>query len=67
VKATDMTQPIKTRYQVTRDFDYLTVREYDVEVSKKYAYFRRTDDTSGCAVPVWQFKRALNDGSLVLA
>jgi hypothetical protein len=57
----------KARYSVTRDFDYLTVRQYDVTLDRSHAHFRRTDDSSGTQIPMWQFKRALNDGSLVLA
>ena len=66
-----MTKPTitKTRFAVTKAFDYLTAgREYDVEVrsNSNHADFRRTDGSGiGCYVQAWAFKRAFNDGSLV--
>ena len=63
---TKVTTP-KARYAVTRDFDYLTVRQYDVTFDRSHAHFRRIDDTSGTQIPMWQFNRAVADGSLVSA
>jgi hypothetical protein len=60
----------KARYEVARAFDYVSAgRQYDVETraNSKHAHFRRTDDSAGCFVQMWQFKRAIADGSLVLA
>ena len=61
----------KARYTVAAAFDYLTAgRTYDVELrsNSKTADFRRTDGSGiGCYVPMWQFKSALRDGSLVTA
>jgi hypothetical protein len=61
----------KARYTVVRAFDYLTAeRTYDVTLrsNSRDADFRRTDGSGiGCYVPMWQFKRSLADGSLVLA
>lgn len=61
----------KARYTVVRAFDYLTAgRSYDVETrsNSKRADFRRTDGSGiGCYVPMWQFKRALANGSMVSA
>lgn len=56
------------RYTATRDVDYVSAGvTYDVEAGKKFAYFRRTDDSSGTQMPMWQFKRAVADGSVVAA
>ena len=61
-------QITKARYQATRDFDYVSAgRQYDVETrsNSKHADFRRADGSgSGCYVPMWQFKRAIADGSI---
>lgn len=58
------------RYEVVRAFDYLTAgRQYDVETrsTSKQADFRRTDGSGiGCYVAMWEFKRALTDGSIVV-
>lgn len=60
----------KVRYEATRDFDYVTAgRQYDVETrsNSKHADFRRTDGSGvGCYVQMWQFKRAVADGSVVV-
>lgn len=57
------------RYKATRDFDYVSAgREYDVTVrsNSKSADFRRTDGSGvGTYVQMWQFKRAVADGSVV--
>lgn len=59
----------KTRYKAVRAFDYVSAgRQYDVEVrsNSKSADFRRTDGSGiGCYVQMWQFKRAIADGSIV--
>ncbi len=68
-----MTKPTitKARYTVAAAFDYLTAgRTYEVETrsNSRTADFRRTDGSGiGCYVQMWQFKRALADGSLVSA
>ena len=66
-----MTKPVitKTRYAVTKAFDYVSAdRQYDFEVrsNSKYVDVRRTDGSGiGTILQMWAFKRALNDGSLV--
>jgi hypothetical protein len=62
-------QSTTVRYRATRDFDYVSAgREYDVTVrsNSKSADFRRTDGSGiGTYVQMWQFKRAVADGSVV--
>jgi len=59
----------KARYSVVTAFDYLTAgREYDVEFrsNSKSVDVRRTDGSGiGTYLPVWQFKQAIGNGSLV--
>jgi len=62
-------QQTTVRYKAVRDFDYVSAgREYDVTVrsNSKSADFRRTDGSGvGTYVAMWQFKRAVADGSVV--
>jgi hypothetical protein len=62
-------QITKARYEATCDFDYVSAgRQYDVETrsNSKHADFRRTDGSGiGTYVQMWQFKRAIADGSVV--
>jgi hypothetical protein len=59
----------KSRYTVVREFDYLTAgRTYDFETRSKSRYVdvRRIDGSGiGTFLQMWQFKRALADGSLM--
>lgn len=61
----------KTRFQVVREFDYLTAgREYDFEYANegprnRYVDVRRTDGSGiGTFLQMWQFRQALANGSL---
>lgn len=62
-------QATKARFVALRDFDYITAgRTYDVETRTgcKHADFRRADGSGiGTYIQMWQFKRALADGSIV--
>lgn len=66
------TAKTKTRFQVVREFGYLTAgREYDFEYSTEgskrggYVDVRRTDGSGiGTFLQMWQFRQALANGLL---